>query len=626
MILFDDSPPSPSSNHLNELRKLMRNENLQFYVVPSTDSHRSEYLAPCDERRAFISNFTGSAGTAIIGLDDAWLFTDSRYWQQAEDDLDLNCWNLMKVGTSGVFDWIRWLGSDDVPRMSRIGIDSMLVSHTEVQTLEESLHDRESSLVCSSENLIDQVWGSKRPILSQNPIYLHPLEYCGQTSQDKLEKLKSYIREYKAGGYLINSLSELCWILNIRGSDVPYNPFPFAYLFVSTSISKPTILFLHNPKHQHQEVQQYLKELEVQLEDYDKICEFMGSLEIQNHIIIDSTLPIGLYDTIDIKQISETPSIITQWKSIKNLTELNGFRNAYLRDALAWCRWSAWLEHRILSGDEINEWDAAIKFDEIRSRHPMFISLSYANISATNENAALPHYEPTIKQNRIIDLHTFYLNDSGAHYLDGTTDTTRTVFFGKSPTPEQKLAYTIVLQGHLAVARAIFPALTLTQTTGSQLDVLAREPGWFVHGKLYGHGTGHGVGSCSSVHEGPHAGGLRFYLRALFSSPLKIGHTFTIEPGHYDFEKKIGIRIESFFGVKECDDLNDVKMKGTKWLELERFTQVPIAKNCIDWDLMNQVEKDWIDSHNEECKDKLKGLFDLENHEDRMAFDWLMKQ
>lgn len=512
--------------------------------------------------------------------------------------------------------------------MSRIGIDSMLISHTEVETLEASLHDRGSSLICSSDNLIDQVWGSERPILSQNPIYLHPLEYCGQSSEDKLEKLKSYIKEHKAGGYLINSLSELCWMLNIRGSDVPYNPFPFAYLFISISPSQPTTLFLHNPEHQHQEVQEYLKGLGVEVEDYNKICNFMRSIEIEDHIIIDSTLPIGLYDTIDTRQTSENPSIITKWKSIKNSTELNGFRNAYLRDALAWCRWSAWLENRVLSGVELNEWDAAIQFDKIRSRDPMFISLSYANISATNENAALPHYEPTVKHNRIIDLHTFYLNDSGAHYIDGTTDTTRTVFFGTNPTSEQKLAYTVVLQGHLAVARAIFPgggdaaSTSLTQTTGSQLDVLAREPGWR-HGKLYGHGTGHGVGSCSSVHEGPH--GIGTSNRSV-DVPLKIGHTFTIEPGHYDFEKKIGIRIESFFGVKACDSLDDVKMDGTKWLELERFTQVPIATNCIDWSLMNRVEKDWIENHNEECKNKLKGLFDLEDKEDQMAFDWLMKQ
>ncbi|KAH9811976.1 Xaa-Pro dipeptidase [Melampsora americana] len=625
MILFDSTP---TSNRLNQLRQLMKKENLEFYVVPSTDSHKSEYLAPSDQRRSFISNFKGSAGTAIIGLDDAWLFTDSRYWQQAKEELDLRFWNLMKVGTVGVFDWIAWLGSNEVPRMSRIGIDSMLISHTEVVTLEESLHDRKSSLVCSTTNLIDEVWGTDRPSLEQNPIYLHSLQYCGQSSQEKLNELKSYIIEHQAEGYLINSLSEICWMLNIRGSDVPYNPFPFAYFFVSSVPSQPTILFLHHPDHQHPEVKEYLNELGIKLHDYHQIFEIIKSMEFKNHVMIDSSLPVGLFDLLKIEVTYETPSMITKWKSIKNPTELNGFRNAYVRDALAWCRWSAWLESQILSGKEINEWDAAIKFDQIRSQHPMFISLSYANISATNQNAALPHYEPTDQQNRIIDLHTFYLNDSGAHYLDGTTDTTRTVFFGKTPTEEQKLAYTIVLQGHIAVARAIFPgggdaaALTLTQTTGSQLDVLAREPGWR-HGKLYGHGTGHGVGSCSSVHEGPH--GIGTSNRSV-DVPLKIGHTFTIEPGHYDFEKKMGVRIESFFGVKECDSLKDVKMKGTRWLELERFTQVPIATNCIDWNLMNQVEKDWIENHNEECKNKLKGLFDLEDEEDRMAYEWLMKQ
>ncbi|KAG0149820.1 hypothetical protein CROQUDRAFT_131016 [Cronartium quercuum f. sp. fusiforme G11] len=614
------NPISIPRQKLLKLRTLMNDRKLNFYVIPSTDSHGSEYVSKSDKRREFISGFSGSTGTAI----HAWLFTDSRYWIQAEEEIDESCWQLMKVGTEGVSDWNYWLGSEDVARTSRIGIDPMLISHTASESLKKSLMKRESTLIYPIDNLIDLVWGSDRPKPPRQPIFLHPIKYAGQSAQEKLANLRKHIGERVAAGYLISSLSELCWLINIRGSDVPYMPFPFGYIYVGSITSgEPSVLFIH-PKQVGKEERENLSLLGLEIMDYDHIGSFLSSRT--GTVIVDTTLATGLVDKISKYETAENPSLITNWKAIKNEAELEGFRQAYLRDGVAWCRWAAWLEAKMKAGAMINEWTAAIEFDRIRARDPMFISLAYANISATNVNAALPHYEPTEKNSRMIDKETMYLNDSGAHYLDGTTDTTRTVFFGSEPTRDQKLAYTVVLQGHLAVARAVFPGggdvatMTVTHTTGSQLDVLARQPGWR-HGLLYGHGTGHSVGSLSSVHEGPH--GIGTSNRAV-DIPLRIGHTFTVEPGHYDFDKVIGVRIESFFGVKE--HICNSGMKGTQWLSLERFTQVPISKALIDWDLLNQVEREWIESHNEECKLKLMNVLNPECEEDRLAINWLMRQ
>ncbi|CAH7686177.1 Xaa-Pro dipeptidase [Phakopsora pachyrhizi] len=612
-----------SEENLRMLRQIMIEHKISYYVIPSTDAHGSEYLAEQDQRLKFFSKFTGSAGTAVIGLEHAWLFTDSRFWVQANEELDEKNWILKKVGSEGVPEWDSWLTLDKINHPTRIGIDPSLISHTSAETLELNLGHKKSELVYTSSNYVDLVWGPGRPAEPHGQVFVHSTKYSGQSAEEKIEKLRGFILENLHnccdGGYLISCLSELCWLLNIRGSDIPFNPFPFAYLYIST---KSIALFIDPKKLTSSAVKDHLDQLKVKIYGYDHISDYLS--ELSEPVLIDSSLCVGLAKKISKIKPIQRASPITKWKSLKNSTEIEGFRKAYLRDGLAWCRWAAWLE-RVMEKEEseLDEWKAAIEFDKIRALDPLFVGLSYPNISATNENAALPHYEPIEARSRVIDRETMYLNDSGCHYLCGTTDTTRTMFFGKIPSAEQKLAYTVVLQGHIAVATATFPAISelgsgdiaskaVTTTTGGQLDVLARLPGWR-HGLLYGHGTGHGVGCFSSVHEGPH--GIGTANRAV-DVPLESGHCFTVEPGHYNFEKRIGVRIESFYAIRERKI--GTSMHGTKWFDLERITQVPISKNLIDWELLDEFEKDWVNA--------LKDLFDPDNAEDQLAMEWLMKQ
>ncbi|GEM10484.1 xaa-pro aminopeptidase [Rhodotorula toruloides] len=576
-------------------------------VVPSADAHGSEWVGACDERRAFISNFTGSAGTVIVTSTEAHLFTDSRYYVQAGKQLDSN-WTLQKVGNAGVMNWNEWLL--DLPMDSKIGIDAAILDYGVGKTLSHSVKKRDLKLVFPAENLVDKVWHD-RPARTHKPIRVHPLKFTGKSATDKIAHLRSYLSSIfpsSADGpspsYLVTSLTAIAWLLNLRGADIAHNPVFYAYVLVE----KESVKLWVQQESLSDEVRSAIAEFDGQIREYEKaLDELAGTKGV---VVTDSKCSWAVVERLGEENVKIIKSPVETAQAVKNEVEIQGFRNAYLRDGAAWARWQAWLEEQLEKGKEVTEWDAGEKLTSFRKGGQYFAGLAYENISATGENAALPHYEPSLDRPTPISRDSPYLNDSGAQYLDGTIDTTRTMHFGK-PTREQKRAFTRVLQGHIAVDSLIFPE----GTTGDAIDALARAPLWS-EGMNYGHGTGHGLGEYLSVHESQV--GIA-HSAAYFATPFQPGHTMSNEPGYYE-ERSYGIRLESVLIVKEVKTRRDFGDR--RWLGFERVTMVPIQTKMVDYSLLTPHEKRWLRDHNRLCAEK---LFPLVKH-DKRAVRWLKRQ
>ncbi|KAF8530500.1 Creatinase aminopeptidase [Hysterangium stoloniferum] len=607
-------PKVDTTNRLAELRKLMAKERIDYYVVPSTDSHGSEYLAASDKRRQWISGFTGSAGTAVISPNNAYLFVDSRYYVQAEREVDRN-WTVMKVGWEGMKDWDDWL--IDLARGVRIGVDSRLISYTQGKKLQEALLPRASSLAFPWQNLIDLIW-KDRPSRPKNPVNLQPLQFAGEDAKSKLASIRGWIQRSapETGRFtanppqpaerpvaaFISDLTEVAWTLNMRGTDIMYNPVFQAYLFITADRA---ILFVDNVK-LPDIVKSYLQELGVSTKEYSDVWAFLRAKDWGvGKVIITPEVPFTVPRSLTSARYLVAPSYVQGRKAIKNATELAGMERAYLRDGAAMVRWYAWLDQKIAEGFAITEYEASQRLTEYRSRNELYEGLAYENISACGSNAALPHYTPSRHDSAVVDRKTPYIMDAGGQYRDGTCDTTRTVHYGR-PTEAQSEAYTRVLQGHIAIDSAVFPE----GTTGAQLDVLARRALW-KDGLNYLHGTGHGVGSYLSVHEGP----LYFGRNVAF----EVGHVISNEPGFY-LEGEFGIRIESVLQVKRIQTKH--QFQGNIWLGFERLTVVPIQVKMIKAALLSKEERAWVRNHNEECRQKLEPLL----RDDSRALRWLRKE
>ncbi|KAH8993233.1 Creatinase aminopeptidase [Lactarius hatsudake] len=599
---------------LTELRKLMAKDNLDYYVVPSEDAHQSEYTAEADKRRQWLSNFSGSAGQAIISKTAAYLVTDSRYWLQAEKELDEN-WVLIRAGApGGPRNWVDWI--TDRANESKLGIDARMISNEIALQLYPLLQAKKSKLVYPSQNLIDLIWDGK-PTRSKNKIYVQPIEYTGKDASKKLIQVRDWIKNYPVSsngnspskgppppsqqhvGTLVTSLASIAYVLNLRGDDVPYNPVFVSYLYIGLDRA---ILFIEQDKVELP-VREYLQNLKVETRDYNAIWTFLRTREWgEGKVIIAPQTSYAISLMLTHYRYTVATSIIEEIKSVKNEVEIQGLKRAYIRDGACYVQFLAWLDEKMSKGFQISEWEAAWRLTEFRSKAKNYMGLAYENISAAGPNAALPHYSPLKSDSLLIDKETPYLNDSGGQYRDGTCDTTRTMHFGR-PTQEQSEAYTRVLQGHIAIDTAIFPK----GTTGVQLDVLARKNLW-QDGLNY---LGHGVGSFLNVHEGLHG----------FSSsvPLTRGHVLTNEPGYYK-ANEFGIRIESVLVVR------DVRTKhidpDQSWLGFERLTCVPIQTRMVLEHMLSKEEKDWLREHNRAC------LAALENHlkDDKRALKWLRRE
>ncbi|GAA6061087.1 hypothetical protein JCM10212_006288 [Sporobolomyces blumeae] len=624
-----------TSDRLYDLRGQMKDQGIEVYdcevnrlsVIPTADAHGSEYVGDCDKRRAWISGFTGSAGVAVVTMHEAHLFTDSRYYVQAAKQLDSN-WTLQKVGLDKVKNWNAWLL--DLPQGTKVGMDPSLLDYATAKPLLSDLTDRGLSVVFPSTNLVDSIW-TDRPPRSTKPIVAHPLKFSGQPASDKIANLRKFlVDEVKGPGarsFLITSLSPIAWILNLRGSDIDFNPIFYAYLLVT----QDEVVLWTQDEAVTGDMREAVECLGGRIERYDRVIEDLKQFE--GKVVTDSKVNWEIVEAIGSDNITIVKSPVETAQAIKNATEIEGFRRAYLRDGAAWARWGGWLEEE-LKKRQVTEWEAAEKLTEYRSKNENFAGLAYENISATGENAALPHYAPSRDNPIPISLKTPYLNDSGAQYLDGTIDTTRTVHFGR-PTREQKRAFTRVLQGHIAIDRLVFPE----GTTGSTIDVLARSPLWS-DGMNYGHGTGHGIMSDHSLPRSTEEAPLTLFSFAHIHGeylsvhetqvgisgstvyanvPFVPGHITSNEPAYYE-TGSYGIRLESVVGVREVKTRRD--WGDRKWFGFERFTTVPIQTKMVDFKLLSPDEARWLKEHNATCMER---LLPLVKH-DKRAVRWLAKQ
>ncbi|GJN92494.1 hypothetical protein Rhopal_005524-T1 [Rhodotorula paludigena] len=600
-----------TSARLRGLREELQRAGVDAYIVPTADAHNSEWVGPCDQRRAWLSGFTGSAGVAVVTASEAHLFTDSRYYVQAGKELDAN-WVLDKVGEKDVKNWDQWVL--DMPKGSKIGIDATQLDYGTGKALRNKANDAGLELVFPGENLVDKIW-QDRPSRSHEPIKVHPLKFAGKSAADKLSDIRSYLRTSHTAAassyapapspsFLLTTLNPIAWLLNLRGSDIPNDPVFYAYLLVP--LDGDVRLWVQSEA-VTPGLREATKEIGGKIEPYEEALEALGG--VQGKVVADAKISWAVVDRVGEDNLAIVKSPVEAAQAIKNETELAGFRAAYLRDGAAWVRWQAWLEEQLARGRTVTEWDAGEELTRYREKQDNFAGLAYENISATGENAALPHYEPSESHPVPISLSSPYLNDSGAQYLDGTIDTTRTMHFGR-PTGEHRRAYTRVLQGHMAVDRLVFPE----GTTGEQVDALARAPLWS-EGMNYGHGTGHGVGEYLSVHETQV--GISHSL-GYFNTPFVPGHITSNEPAYYE-QGSYGIRIESVLAVVEARTRR--QFGSARWLRFERLTVVPIQTRMVEWGLLSREERKWLEEHNRTCRDKLLPLV----QDDKRAVRWLKK-
>ncbi|KAJ7636867.1 putative Xaa-Pro aminopeptidase P [Roridomyces roridus] len=598
-----------TTQRLQSLRELLAQEQVHAFVIPSEDQHSSEYLADCDERRAFISGFNGSAGCAVVTPKEAFLFTDGRYFLQAEQQLDQN-WTLMKQGLPDVPTWQEFL-SKKIDPSSRIGIDSTLISAVDAESLAKTLKPRSSSLASLSKNPVDTVWAEHRPARPQSQVFSLDVKFSGESHTDKIKRLREALAKKEATGMVVTMLDEVAWLFNLRGSDIAYNPVFFAYAIVTP---EKATLFI-NPDQLDGAARSALGPA-VTIEEYSEFFDHLKGLAKElglrgsPKVLLGDKSSLAVAEAVGEGNYALVPSPIAELKSIKNETELEGFRQSHIRDGAALARYFSWLEEQLQNGVEVNESQAADQLEKYRSELDLFRGLSFPTISSTGPNGAIIHYCPDANDCAVIRQDQIYLCDSGAQFFDGTTDVTRTWHFG-TPTAEEKRAFTRVLQGHIAIDEAVFP----NGTTGYILDAFARKFLW-QDGLDYRHGTGHGVGHYLNVHEGPQGMGVRI---AYNSTALKPGMTVSNEPGYYA-DGKFGIRIENIVLVKKAATPNNFGDKG--YLGFERVTMCPIQTKLIERTIFSAEETKWLNEYHAEILSKVSPL--LQN--DSRALEWLKRE
>ncbi|KAL8836861.1 MAG: hypothetical protein Q9170_002752 [Blastenia crenularia] len=610
-----------TTERLRSLRNYMKENKVDVYIVPSEDSHQSEYVSSCDARREFISGFSGSAGTAVITSERAALATDGRYFNQASKQLDSN-WHLLKQGLEDVPTWQEWTAEQSEGHKT-VGVDPTVITAPEARRLTDRIKKKGGAqLVGIKDNLVDFVWGDNRPPRPHEKVSVLDIKYAGKKFEDKIEDLRKELDKKKSAGIIISMLDEVAWLFNLRGKDIPYNPVFFSYAAITPTSAT---LYIDESK-LNADVLPHL-EGKVQIRPYNAIFEdaeyFGASLEMEAPIEGKPPTPKRKFwvsnkaswalslDLGGEEKVEEVRSPVGDAKAIKNATELEGMRACHIRDGASLSEYFAWLEEElIIKKTRLDEIQAADKLEEIRSKKDHFVGLSFGTISSTGPNAAVIHYSPERGNCSVIDPTALYLCDSGAQYFDGTTDTTRTIHMGE-PTDMECKAYTLILKGVIAIARAVFPK----GTSGFALDTLARQFLWR-EGLDYRHGTGHGVGSYLNVHEGPIGIGTRVQYSEV---PLSIGNVISDEPGYYE-DGKFGIRIENIILAQEAK--TNHKFGDKPWLGFETVTMVPMCRKLIDGKMLTQEERTWLNDYHQEVYDKTKGFFE----EDERTLQWLQRE
>lgn len=593
----------PTASLVAQLREKMQQHQLHAYVVPSEDEHASEYPADADLMRGHITGFNGSAGCALITLDRALLFTDGRYFLQASQQLEPDTWTLMRMGEPGVPTWQAWL-TRELPAQSRVGVDPKVLSAEAAHDLQHELATAHASLVPLTENLVAQTWAD-RPSRPHEPIRALPDAITGRSVADKVEAVRQVMRAEHADTYVATMLDEVAWLLNLRGSDVPYNPVFFAFAVVRLD----EVRLYVNAAQVTEDVQKHLGSL-VTVRPYEAF--YTDLTQLGGQVLISKQASWAVHQALGAEHARVRRSIVVDLKSIKNAVEQDGFRQAHLRDGAALVSYFAWLEEALQRGERVTESEGATQLERFREQQADFQGLSFPTISSTGPNGAIIHYAPPAEGSPAIDPHDLYLCDSGAHFTFGTTDVTRTLHFG-TPTDEQRRCYTRVLQGHIAIDRMIFPV----NTTGYVLDTLARAPAWRDHLE-YRHGTGHGVGHYLNVHEPPAGLG----TRPIFNETgLQAGMVLSNEPGYY-LDGHWGIRLENLV-IVQLHTISAPEPPTSKgFLQMERITMCPFQTKLMDTSLLSPEERAWVNEYHDEVLQKLRPLL----ADDARALRWLEKE
>lgn len=575
---------------LARLRELMKREHLSAFIFPSTDAHQSEYVADHWRGREWISGFNGSAGTAVVTMKSAALWTDSRYFLAAEEQLEDTEYQLMRLKMEGTPTIAEWLGKElQNVQSPEVGLDGMVNSYNYVKDLSYSLRKLGGITLRTNLDPLEQIW-ENRPSLPANPVEIQPLEYAGETLASKVVRIRKSLRELHADGMLVSALDDIAWTLNLRGTDVHCNPVFVSYLLIE---SDKVSLFVDDNK-LSPEVKQYLQDNQVSLYNYNKVEKCLESYSEYNILLDGDETSYYLWKTVKCQEIVAAASPIPAMKAVKNEAEIEGYRSAMLKDGVAMVKFLKWLKPAVEAGGQ-TEISIDEKLTSLRAEQKQFRDISFDTIAGYAQHGAIVHYEATPETDVVLKPEGLILIDSGAQYQDGTTDITRTIALGVV-SEEMKHIYTLVLKAHIQLELVKFP----DGASGTQLDAVGRECMWR-EGYNFLHGTGHGVGSYLCVHEGPHQIRMEW-----MPTPLRAGMTLTDEPGLY-LAGKFGVRIENTVLISDY-----MSTEFGKFLQIEPLTLCPIDTTPIDVDMLLPEEIDWLNAYHHSVYEKLSPFLDEE--------------
>lgn len=574
---------------IGQLREELRREHLSAFIFPTSDPHNSEYTADHWKGREWVSGFSGSAGTAVVTLTSAALWTDSRYFLAAGQQLQGTEFQLMKQKVEGTPTIAEWLGAELRDAADKeVGIDGMVSTANMVKELAADLRQQGGLTLRTNFDPLERLW-TDRPPVPESPVFVQPLEYAGEAAHDKLTRIRKALRERHADGMLLTTLDDIAWTLNLRGSDVHCNPVFVSYLLIST---QKAVLYINKVKLTPQVVD-YLSGEGVEVEPYEQVRQGLADYFEYNILLDADEVNDTLYHAVK-REIVDAESPVKLLKAVKNEQEIAGFRSAMLKDGIAMVKFLKWLKSAVEAGGQ-TEVTIDERLTALRAEQPLFKGLSFDTIAGYESNGAIVHYEATPESAATLQPSGLLLLDSGAQYQDGTTDITRTIALGPL-TEEQKRVYTLVLKGHIDLQLLHFP----DGASGTQLDAIARRPLWQA-GLNYLHGTGHGVGSFLNVHEGPHQ--IRMEWKP---TPLKAGMTVTDEPGIY-LEGRFGVRIENTLLVVPATET-----ECGRFLRFEPLTLCPIDTAPIIPELLSAEEKEWLNAYHQTVYDRLSPHLDAE--------------
>ncbi len=575
---------------LDALRAKMQDAGVSAIIVPQTDAHQSEYLAEYWQVRQWLSGFTGSAGTLVVTADAALLWTDSRYFLQAAQQLEGTGIELMKDGLPATPSIESWLCSN-LPAGSSVGIDGMVFSVADVARM-RSAFDAVDIILDTNFAPIDELWVG-RPLLPGDPLFVHDVKYAGEAAPSKIRRVLEAAASAGANALFISALDEIAWILNVRSSDVPCNPVATAFLYLS---SESGVLFT-NPEKVDEKTQAYLAECGVDVAPYESVSRFLALLPKNAKVYIEPTRTAHTLAAVLDRHAVCGSSVVALPKAVKNLTQIEGIRNAMARDGVALVKLFMEIERRLAAGEHTTELDIADLATKFRSEGELYVDDSFDTIAGYGPHGAIVHYSATPESASTLQPRGLLLVDSGAQYLDGTTDITRTVALS-APTQQEKTDFTLVMKGHIAVSTAIFPE----GTRGDQLDALARVALW-KHGLTYLHGTGHGVGHFLNVHEGPQSIRLNHVPVA-----LQPGMITSNEPGLYRADVH-GIRCEN---LVLCVPSSLSNKEFGNFYSFEPLTLFPFDIKLFDTAIMSDEEIQWVNEYHDKVRSILLPLLATE--------------